>query len=175
LKRAYDWTKTRLTQYGLVKAAIEPWGDFGRGWDIEKSYVAMTTPYYHTMLGAPRAWTPSTSGALRKQVVYVKATTEADLDKFKGQLRDKIVVTEVATPPKEGFEPDAKRYTDEELTKMAAGPAAPAGAPAPASDADRMATYRARLALRTKMNDMLMSEGAAAVLSTRGGSQGTFF
>ncbi|MBO0360270.1 M20/M25/M40 family metallo-hydrolase [Hymenobacter sp. BT186] len=175
LKRAYDWTKNRLTQDGLVNAKLEPWGDFGRGWDIEKSYVAMTAPYYHTMIGAPKAWTPSTNGNVKKQVVYVKATTEADLDKYKGQLRDKIVVTEVATPPKEGFEPDAKRYTDEELSKMAAATATPARPAATTSDADRMATYRARMALRTKMSDMLMAEGAAAVLSTRGGSQGTFF
>ena len=178
LKRAYDWTKTRLTQYGLTNANLEPWGEFGRGWDIEKSYVAMTAPYYHTMIGAPKAWTPSTSGTVKKQVAYVKATTEAELDKYKGQLRDKIVVLEVATPPKEGFEPDAKRYTDEELKTMAAGaaPARPAAAGTPAtSDADRMATYRARLALRTKMTEMMMTEGAAAVLSTRGGSQGTFF
>ncbi len=46
----------------MSNANIEPWGDFGRGWDIEKSYVAMTAPYYHAMIGAPKAWTPSTSG-----------------------------------------------------------------------------------------------------------------
>ncbi|MBC6988358.1 M28 family metallopeptidase [Hymenobacter sp. BT491] len=174
LQRANQWTKTQLTKWGLVNANIEPWGDFGRGWDIEKSYVAMTKPYYHAMIGAPKAWTPSTSGPIKKQVVYVKAAAETDLDKYKGQLRDKIVITEVTSPPKAGFEPDAKRYTDEELQKMTAATAGPSARPALSDDA--MAAYRARIALRGKITEFLMSEGASAVLSNpRGGSDGTFF
>jgi carboxypeptidase Q len=173
LQRANEWTKKQLTNWGLVKANVEPWGTFGRGWDIEKSYVAMTAPYYHTLIGAPKAWTPSTNGSLKKQVVVVKVASEADLDKYKGQLRDKVALLEVPNPPQPSFEPDAKRYTAEELQKMTEKPAAPAASTT--SDADRMATYRARLALRTKLTEMLQTEGAAAVLSTRGGSDGTFF
>ncbi|UOQ76239.1 hypothetical protein MUN84_16870 [Hymenobacter sp. 5516J-16] len=44
LNRANQWTQKQLTSWGLTKATIEPWGTFGRGWDIEKSYVAMTAP-----------------------------------------------------------------------------------------------------------------------------------
>lgn len=172
LKRANEWTQKQLALWGLANAKIEPWGDFGRGWDIEKSYVAMTAPYYHAMIGAPKAWTPGTNGLLKKQVVLVKAATEADLDKYKGQLRNKIVLTEVASEPKTGFTPDARRYTDEELQKMAA-PAEPR--PAREGGDDARNAMRARLALRTKMAEMFMTEGAAAVLSTRGGSHGTFF
>ncbi|WP_460612724.1 M28 family metallopeptidase [Hymenobacter seoulensis] len=177
LNRANQWTQKQLTSWGLTKAAIEPWGTFGRGWDIEKSYVAMTAPYYHTLIGAPKAWTPSTNGALKKQVVVVKVTTEADLDKYKGQLRDKIVLMDVVNPPKPSFEPDAKRYTDDELKKMADyKPEATAAQPNAVEMEQRMAARRTMLALRTKMSEMLMSEGAAAILSTtRGGSDGTFF
>ncbi|RPD46825.1 M20/M25/M40 family metallo-hydrolase [Hymenobacter sediminis] len=177
LNRANQWTQKQLTSWGLTKATIEPWGTFGRGWDIDKSYIAMTAPYYHTLIGAPKAWTPSTNGTLKKQVVVVKATTEAELDKYKGQLRDKIVLLDV-TAPKTSFEADAKRYTDEELQKMAAfKPEAPAAAanPASAEMEQRMAQRRAMLALRTKMSEMILSEGAAAILSSRGGSDGTFF
>ncbi|QNH61408.1 M28 family metallopeptidase [Hymenobacter sediminicola] len=176
LTRANEWTKKQLTDWGLVKANVEPWGTFGRGWDIEKSYVAMTAPYYHTMIGAPKAWTPSTNGALRKQVVVVKAATEADLAKYQGQLRDKIVLFEVANPPKPSFEPDARRHTDEELKKMADfKPEAPTATPANTDMEERMKTRRAQAALRTKLADMVQAEGAAAILSTRGGSDGTFF
>ncbi|WP_317175071.1 zinc-binding metallopeptidase family protein [Hymenobacter qilianensis] len=174
LKRANEWTKGQLTKWGMSNANIEPWGDFGRGWDIEKSYVAMTAPYYHAMIGAPKAWTPSTTGNVKKQVVYVNATTEADLAKFQGKLRDKIVLTAVATPPKTTFEADAKRYTDDELTKMMEAQPARPTTEDPAMT-ERMNARRAQAALRTKLNEMLMSEGAAAVLSTRGGSHGTFF
>ncbi|RZK92498.1 MAG: peptidase M28, partial [Hymenobacter sp.] len=82
LARANAWTKKRLTDYGLANANVEAWGDFGRGWDIDKSYVAMTAPYYHALIGVPKAWTPSTAGALRKQVVFVNVKEEADLAKY---------------------------------------------------------------------------------------------
>lgn len=179
LARANNWTKKRLTEYGLVNANVEPWGDFGRGWDIDKSYVAMTAPYYHSLIGVPKAWTPSTAGNIRKQVVVVRATTEADLAKFKGQLRDKIVLLPVATPPQPNFEPDAKRLTAEELQKMADAPAggAPTAAnrPAEPATADRMAAMRAARELRIKLGDMLLAEGAAAVLSPGRGTDGTVF
>ncbi|WP_133273761.1 M28 family metallopeptidase [Hymenobacter radiodurans] len=175
LKRANEWTKGQLTKWGMSNANIEPWGDFGRGWDIEKSYIAMTAPYYHAMIGAPKAWTPSTSGAVKKQVVYVNAATEADLAKYQGKLRDKIVLTAVAVPPKTTFEADATRYTDEQLTKMMEAQPARPTTEDPAMT-ERLNARRAQAALRTKLNEMLMSEGAAAVLSsTRGGSHGTFF
>ncbi|MBF9236697.1 M20/M25/M40 family metallo-hydrolase [Hymenobacter sp. BT683] len=173
LKRANEWAKKQLTQYGLANANIEAWGDFGRGWDIEKSYVAMTAPYYHTMVGAPKAWTPSTPGALRLPVVVVKAaTTAADLDQYKGQLRGKIVVMNVPTPPKTSTDPDLRRYSDEELKKlMEPAPPRP-GVTTP--DAAALATRRTMAELRTKTAEMLISEGAAAVLSARGGIYGTF-
>ena len=173
LKRANEWAKKQLTQYGLANANIEAWGDFGRGWDIEKSYVAMTAPYYHAMVGAPKAWTPSTPGALRLPVVVMKAaTTEADFDQYKGKLRGKIVAMNVPTPPKPAEVPDLRRYTEDELKKMAE-PAAPRPA-ANTPDAAALAARRNQAALRTKLTEMLMSEGAAAVLSARGGIYGTF-
>jgi len=172
LKRANEWTKKQLAQYGLVNANIEPWGDFGRGWDIEKSYAAMTAPYYHAMIGAPKAWTPSTPGLLRLPVAVVKATTEADLDQYKGQLRGKIVALNLTNLPRPNFEPDAKRYTDEELKTMADPAAARPASNMP--DAAAMATRKAQAALRTRMSEVLLSEGAAAVLSARGGTDGTF-
>ena len=30
MKAANEWTKERLTKYGLVNAQVEPWGTFGR-------------------------------------------------------------------------------------------------------------------------------------------------
>ncbi|WP_254245096.1 M20/M25/M40 family metallo-hydrolase [Hymenobacter sp. BRD67] len=179
LARANAWAKKRLTDYGLANANVEAWGDFGRGWDIDKSYVAMTAPYYHAMIGVPKAWTPGTGGSLRKQVAYVNVKAEADLEKYKGQLRDKIVLLPVATPPQPNFEPDAKRLTADELQKMADAPAggAPTAAnrPAEANPEARRAAMLAARELRQKLGDMLLAEGAAAVLSPGRGSDGTVF
>jgi hypothetical protein len=176
LARANAWTKKQLTDWGLTNAVVEPWGTFGRGWDIEKSYVAMTAPYYHTLIGAPKAWTPSTNGALKKQVVVVKARDVAGLDEYKGKLKDKIVLLEVANPPKTSFEPDARRHTEEDLKKMADfKPEALVNLTMTPQQQQAMKLRQETAAMRTRMAEMFMSEGAAAILSTRGGSDGTFF
>ena len=36
LKRANEWTRDRLTQWGLQNAHLEPWGPFGRGWTLKR-------------------------------------------------------------------------------------------------------------------------------------------
>ncbi|HNK29905.1 MAG TPA: peptidase M28, partial [Ferruginibacter sp.] len=60
--RAANWAKDELTRMGLVNATLEPWGDFGKGWEQTRCYVAMTAPYYVPMIAIPRAWTGSTPG-----------------------------------------------------------------------------------------------------------------
>src|SRR5437764_383530 len=42
MKNAEKWAKEKLESWGLQNVAIEPWGGFGRGWEINKSYLAMT-------------------------------------------------------------------------------------------------------------------------------------
>ncbi|NVO30535.1 M28 family metallopeptidase [Hymenobacter lapidiphilus] len=178
LARANEWSRKQLADWGMTNASIEPWGTFGRGWNIDKSYLAMTAPYYHALIGAPKAWTPGTNGALKKRVMVVKAASEADLDKYKGQLRDKIVLLDVANPPKPSFEPDARRHTDEALQRMAEFKLeAPTATPKPADlkAEEQLKNRRAQAALRAKLLDMVQAEGAAAILSSRGGSDGTFF
>ena len=54
---------------GIENAALEPWGEFGRGWELKKSYVAMTAPYYKPMIAYPKTWTKGTKG-LKRQKYY---------------------------------------------------------------------------------------------------------
>ena len=47
--RAANWAKDELTSWGLVNAQLEPWGEFGKGWQQEKCYVALlSTPDRNT-------------------------------------------------------------------------------------------------------------------------------
>src|ERR1035438_3277252 len=43
--RAANWAKAELKEWGLENSALEPWGTFGKGWELQKSYIAMTDPY----------------------------------------------------------------------------------------------------------------------------------
>ena len=174
LKKAENWAASTLKGWGLQNVALEPWGTFGRGWEVQKSYIAMSAPYYHALIASPKAWTPSTKGPIKAEVVLVKADSVADLAKYKGTLAGKIVIFDVNTAITTSFKSDGSRYTDEELAKMTE-PAAPrtpnAGGPAPAA----MEAMRKQRALRSQINDMLIQENVGLILSNGRGTHGTFF
>ena len=72
LKHAQDWAVSQLKSWGLVNAKREPWGKFGKGWEVQKNYAAMTVPYYHAIIAIPKAWTPGTNGLVKGSAVLVK-------------------------------------------------------------------------------------------------------
>src|ERR1700743_2760838 len=91
LKRAQDWAVNQLKTWGMVNAKREDWGKFGRGWEVQKNYAAITVPYYHAIIAIPRAWTPGTNGAVTgAEVVIFKADSASDLAKYKGKLKGKV-------------------------------------------------------------------------------------
>lgn len=92
LKRAQDWAVKQLASWGMVNAKLEPWGKFGKGWEVQKNYAAVTVPYYHAIIAIPKAWTPGTSGLIKGDVVLIKADTTTDLDQYKGKLQGKIII-----------------------------------------------------------------------------------
>ena len=172
LKNAYDWTSSQMKEWGLSNVKVEPWGEFGRGWDVEKSYMAMTKPYYQAMIGIPKAWTPGTNGLVKAEVVYVKITDDADFADYKGKLRGKIVIMPTTIEAKTTFTADARRFTDEELDDMKNYNVRSGSG----FTAERIAQFRKAAALRRKAYTFLKEEGVAVVLNTtRGGGQGTFF
>src|SRR5476651_1128533 len=112
LKRAQDWAVKEMTSWGLVNAKREPWGKFGKGWEVQKNYAAITVPYYHAIIAIPKAWTPSTNGLIKGEIVIIKADTITDLAKYKGKLKGKVVMMAAAAPINEtNFTPNASRYT----------------------------------------------------------------
>ena len=97
VKRANEWTRDKLTEFGLNNAHLEPWSPFGRGWANEYVNVRMMGPDIATLIAYPRAWTPGTNGAVQAQVVRVEirptpADMAKDMAKYKGKLAGKIVL-----------------------------------------------------------------------------------
>jgi carboxypeptidase Q len=170
MKHAEKWAKKQLEEWGLENAAIEPWGGFGKGWEIQKSYLAMTTPYYQPLIAVPKAWTPGTEGLIKADAVMINMDNDS-LEKFNGRLKGKIAVLVSGTMDAgPNFKADARRLSDEELQKLALDPHV--------VDVDnpRQANNRRGAALTRKTIDsFLMQQGAVAVLSLRRGSMGTVF
>lgn len=88
------------------------------GWDNERNYVAMTAPYYCSYAANPKAWSGSTDGLVAGECVLLDAAEVADLAKYEGKLRGKIVLMPVRQTYELSFRPMATRYTEEQLRDM---------------------------------------------------------
>jgi hypothetical protein len=177
--RAASWAKEQLIKMGLVNAVIEPWGDFGTGWEQTRCYVAMTAPYYTPMVAIPRAWTGSTPGnnIINRNVILIKAKDSAELyQNYSGKIKDKIVMFYSRDTLHPSFEADGGRFTDAELEKMANSKIDTSRrAPRP-QNAEAMAARRQQQALARQMNGFYNKERPAVVLSMNGrGNDGTLF
>lgn len=162
-RRANRWTKEQLEKWGMKNAVVDPWGEFGRGWELKGFSASVSTPdEYMSFRAYPKAWSPSTNGAITGDVVYIDATDEAGLEKYKGKLKGAIVLTAPAREIKPGFEPTATRNTDENLAKLdAAKPQAAPNAPnAPNAQAIAAMQFNAR-----KMR-FYFEEGAAVLVDS---------
>lgn len=183
--KAANWAKSELAKWGLENAALEPWGEFGKGWELEKSYVAMTAPYYKPMIAYPKTWTKSTKGLKNAEVILIDAKDSVGLEKFKGKLKGKVLIIDRNDTLKQTFKADAVRYTDEELEKMAAQtPAQPRQqTQQQTADTAQMRRMREQMArnqgpaqLINKIKELADKEGAIAILSTSPrGHDGTLF
>lgn len=170
--RAANWAKAELTKLGLTNAALEPWGDFGKGWELKKSYIAMTAPYYRPLIGFPKTWTKGTGGLKNAEVLVIKATDSAALEAYKGKLKGKIILMHRTDTLKLSFKADAERHTDEELDKM--GKAVIDTSRRRGGGPGR--TIMGSMPITTRVRRLAEAEGAIAVLSASPrGTHGTLF
>jgi hypothetical protein len=119
MKKANEWTRDEFIKWGLANAHLESWGPFGRGWAYQLCEVRMTSPDYMQFLALPEAWTPGTNGPLRGEVTRVKASTTADLEKYRGKLAGKIVLFGEDRMPAPSDKPLFTRDNAADLDKIA--------------------------------------------------------
>ncbi|GLU43938.1 M20/M25/M40 family metallo-hydrolase [Allomuricauda sp. NBRC 101325] len=171
-KRAANYAKEQLTDWGLVNSHLEPWGEFGKGWEVNKSYLAMTQPYYMPFIAVPKAWTTGTNGELSGKVVFVDISSEEDFSKYKGQLKGAIVAMVPSGDQGPTFKPDAVRFTEEELKELEA-PVVQNG-----NDedmAERRKRWMAMRELNQKIGTFFVEEGVGLILKGARGIEGTLF
>jgi carboxypeptidase Q len=172
IKAAAEWTTKKMNDWQLANVKTEPWEPFGRGWSNEKFFAEMVGPRPFILIGYPKAWTPGTNGPVTADVVDAPITKEEDLQKFKGQLKGKLVITQVPDPVLPHFEPDAHRYTDAELADLA-NFQIPGGVDK--AREERIAQFRIQRELQAKINKFFLDEGVVAWLEDQRGDDGTVF
>jgi carboxypeptidase Q len=146
MKRSNEWTRDTLTKWGLQNAHLESWGPFGRGWSLKRFSAQVVSPQDIPLIAYPKAWSPSVkvvgempakpattsrrnatlstppppvSNTVTADVVFLDARNEADLDKFKGQLKGKIVLLSQPVEVKALFEAPGRRQDEKSLLALA--------------------------------------------------------
>jgi len=189
-KAAGEWAVKTMTDWGLANARLEPWGPFGRGWTNERTYVHVTSPVPFPVIAYSQAWTPGTSGMVSGQAVLAYIEQDADVEKYKGKLQGKFVLTRRMRQVRAHFQVEAERFTDQQLADLARQQVPAAGQAGPLADVPPQVaalidalggpqaaaqSFQRRQQLNNKIRDLLVAEGAAAWLEPGTGDGGTVF
>lgn len=156
-RRAERWGQERFNQIGLQRVRAEP-APFGRGWSIRSHRLSMTAPRPLSLRSIPITWTPGTDGEVTAPVILAPMASEADFERWRGQLRGRIVMVSAPTPPQDATVPNFRRFSPDDLAARAAEPF---NVP-PMSVMERMADG---LRFAARRDAFLAEEGALAWLA----------
>ena len=177
--RAANWAKEEMTRMGLVNAALEPWGDFGKGWEQTHCYVAMTSPYYTPIVAIPRAWTGSTPGkkTMNGEVVLIRAKDSSSLyQDYSGKIKGRIVMMYSTDSLHPTFIPNGERLADSTLDKMSAAKPDTGRGGQRNNNNPQFNARRQMQQFQRQLSDFYNKEKPALVLSmSRSGNEGTLF
>jgi hypothetical protein len=190
-RRAAHYTKSKLIEWGLNNARLEPWGEWGKGWELKRCYVAMAAPYYKPIIAIPKSWTSGTNGLQLADMILLPVGDAKQLELYKGKLQGKVILMPRIDSLEPAYVADASRYSDEELKEMADwkgdnqasqpnkvdGPTMPGKGYSPSTNrSERSGAARPGALTSSKLQEVVREEGAVAILSTNPrGRDGTLF
>ncbi len=135
-RRAADSAVEAYKAAGIKNAELETWGTFGRGWEWSRVAVQMKQPQQTTLSAFPADFSGSTQGPVSGQVVFAPlwelksdAPENGDLekfaqqievwkDKYRGQLKGKVVMLDHPREFKLPEKPTEYRFSDEGLAQL---------------------------------------------------------
>ncbi len=120
--QAARWAEKRFKEFGAENVKLDPYAEIGMPWECTYNSVHMLTPQYMPLIAYAVSHTRGTNGKVRSHAVYVNTQeifSEADLGKYRGKLKGKIVLAEPAPQLKLDFEPRAVRLSKDVLDDMA--------------------------------------------------------
>lgn len=166
--RAANYAKNLFSEWGLVNSMLDAWGDFGKSWELERSYVAMTAPWYKSLEAYPKTWTGGTNGLKNADVILITAKDSAGLDAYRGKLSGKLIILDRTDSYKLSFRPDASRLTDEKLDSMANIKPQPADTAAQRRRREQNFNQNrsGQQAMMNTLKALAVSEGAVGMFST---------
>jgi hypothetical protein len=175
MKRANDWTRDQLTKWGLQNAHLEAWGPFGRGWTLKRFSAQVTEPLTIPLIAYPKAWSPGLTEPVTADVVYFDATNEAEMEKFKGTLKGKIVLTAATRDVPAHFDALGTRMNEKQLLTLADAPEPRPGGPGRGNFGGGNPNQRAAFQFAGAKMRFFQQEGAAMLIDPSRGDGGTIF
>ena len=175
MKRANEWTRDQLTKWGLQNGHLESWGPFGRSWELKEFSAQVIAPQAIPLIAYPKAWSPGVN-IPNGEVVYVDAKDENDLQRFKGNLRGKIVLTNLMREVKAHFDALGKRLSEKDLLELADAPEP--GAPGGGSrflNNPQFGAFIKNQIFAAKKLQFFSDEGSALLIDASQGDGGTIF
>ena len=157
IKQAAAWTMKKFGEWGLANPHLETF-PFGKGWSLVRFSVHLIEPQVEPLIGFPGSWTPGTNGPVVADVVRVQAESEADLEKYRGTLKGKIVLTQPVRAVRMLEGPFVLRMTDKDFEEAATVP------PGRAGGAGRGGRGGAG-SLQQKIQDFYKAEGVVALFN----------
>ena len=164
-RRADSLMLAKLTELGLSNPRSAFATEFTRGgWDVVKTYCAMTAPYYCAFSVNPRAWSGSTDGLVKGECVIFDVQSKEDLEQYRGKVAGKILLIPSTQTIDIRFEPLASRYTDEQLEALTQDNRANQRPRGGRMNYD----YRAMMELRQQMADFYKTEKPLCIVNASG-------
>jgi len=192
---AARWAIETLQGIGLANVHEEPLGELeiapglkwsGRGWSFSRLSIRMVEPQAVPLNGVPAGWSRGTNGKISGEVVLAPlpkgpAEAESYLSKYKGKLKNKIVLISDRAPIRDQDTRAFSRYDDEGLAKLALPPERPSepqlrpGVPASSAPPKPETTMSQILDAWNRVLDFLHDEGVLALVQAAGGQGGLLF
>ncbi len=174
-QRASEWAVKELKKWGISNARLESWGEFGKSWQLDKSYIAMTAPYYRPLIAYPKTWTKGTNGLQSADLMVISLVDSNKLEQLAPQMKGKIVMMGRDDVYKHTFKADALRYTEEDLAKMAAFEIKPVDTAAQRRQREGFSRRMSTFTIASKVRLLAEKFGAIALLTMSQGHDGTLF
>jgi len=169
LKKANEWTKDQLQNWGMSNAHLESWGPFGRGWSLQHFSIHMLSPDAAPLIAFPKAWTEGTHGAVSAEASKISVQAETDFDKYRGKLNGFIVFNGDAREVKGHDQAELRRYSEQQLGELSLYAIPPPRRP------EERDEYLKRERFQKAFRKFLVDEKALALVEPSPGDGGTVF
>jgi carboxypeptidase Q len=169
LKRANDWGAEVMKRYGLANVHLEPW-EIPVGWERGTATMKLIDPdNSRSLTVASAGWSPGTNGKITADVVILEARNKADLEKYRGKLKNTIILrgepTKVPTVLEWAARANEVRGDRREPKK---GDGKGDEKKADGKFGDRKFDFEGMRAFQRELSEFLRAEGAAVLLRDSG-------